>query len=536
MCIVLSMHTSYTSMARDLYQLIQHLGLRNIPQVLFGHAMCAGDRTEKAALSECASTTLEEMDEKVAEKAPQPSFTASANPKQVTLFDCCTAAQQEEKAGRCQKANNSLGCGEQDKSGTAASVIASLKCGRGRKMSLSLPRKQLQQLEPPKIEPSPAIASSREKTGPFSGEGGSKAEQSSKYNRPGRRLQPMRAAKRLKLVMDQAFKEEEDCSISACNNNPLQHEPKQIKSSPVSDARGRFTRTRAISISPLINDDEDCEDFDSSPKYSSPLCKQPRRAMKKEDHTECDASLKYSSPLRKQPRRAVKRLNFGVDSRNGLGEDGKPFYHPIPTEVIELDSGVSAGNSGQSSTVNMEHTSNLEWGEKETPQPHAASVSGRDGGTSSACRETDSPEESAAIVTVALRSSTEDERPLRSTSSQFTSEGPPTDSNTRPPPTSLAQSYSSEHQSSTHALVIVDSSSDSFQQLLAGEVYVRVLSHAVEYLEKQRRYHEACALLQYLLAQNQHGLSKRGIWFDRLALNLDFHLKKQSEVSLSCPR
>ena len=514
MCIALSMYTSYTSMARDLYQLMQHLGLHNIPQALFGHAMCAGDRTEKAALSECASSTLEEMDEKVAEKAPQPSFTASANPKQVTLFDCCTAAQQEEKEGRRQKANNSLGCGEQDKSGTAASVIASLKCGRGRKMSLSLPRKQLQQLEPQKIEPSPTIASSREKTGLFSGEGGSNAEQSSKYNRPGRRLQPMQAAKRLKLVMDQAFEEdiddEEDCSISACNNNPLQHEPKQIKSSPVSDARGRFTKTRASSISPLINDDEDCEDFDSSPKYSS--------------------------QLRKQPRRAVKRLNFGVDSRNGLGEDGKPSYHPIPTEVIELDSGVSAGNSGQSSTVNMEHTSNLEWGEKETSQPHAASVSGWDGETSSACRETDSPEESAAIVTVALRSSTEDERPLRSTSSQFTSEGPPTDSNTRPPTTSLAQSYSSEHQSSTHALVNVDSSSDSFQQLLAGEVYVRVLSHAVEYLEKQRRYHEACALLQYLLAQNQHGLSKRGIWFDRLALNLDFHLKKQNEVSLSCPR
>ena len=499
--------------------------------------MCAGDRAEQAALSECASTTLEEMDEKVAENAPQPSFTSSANRKQVTLFDCCTAAQQEEKAGRHQKANKSFGCGEQDKSGTAASVIASLKCGRGRKMSLSLRRKQLQQLEPKLIEPSSAIVSSREKTSPFSGEGGSNAEQLSKYSRPGRRLQPMRAAKRLKLVMDQAFKEEgiddeEDYSISTCSSNPLQHEPKQIKSSPVSDARGRFTRARTSSISTLANDDEDCEDFDPSPKYNSPLRKQPRRAMKKEDRTEYDASPKYSSPLRKQPRRAVKRLNFGADSRNGLGEDGKSSYHPISTEVIELDSGASPGSSGQSSTVNMEHMSNLEWGETETPQCHATSVSGRDGETSSACRDGDSPGESAAIVTVALRSSTKDERPLQSTSSQCTSEGPPSVSTTRPPPTSLAQSYSPEHQSSTHAPVNVDSPSDSFQQLLAGEVYVRVLSHAVEYLEKQRRYCEACALLQYLLAQNQHGLSKRGIWFDRLALNLDFHLKKQSEVSL----
>lgn len=464
--------------------------------------MCAGDRTENAALSECAGTTLEERERKVAEKTPQSSFAASANPKQITLFDCCTAAQKEEKIGRRQKSNSSLGCGVLDKSRTAASVTASLKCGRGRKMSLSLHRIQLQQLEPKLIELSPTIASSVEKTGLFSGEGGSNTEPSSKYSSPGRRLQPMRAAKRLKLVMDQGFKEEAiDDEVSTCDNSPLQHEPKQIKSSPVSDAR-----TRTSSISPLIYDGEHCEDFDPSPKYSS--------------------------PLRKQPRRAVKRLNFGADSRNGLGVDGKTSYYPIPMEVIELDSGVSAGSSGQSSTVNMEPMANLEFGEKETPQPHAASVSGQD----VACRETDFTEESATIVTVAIRSSTEDERrPLQSTSSQFTSEGPPpASSSTRPPPTRLAQSYSSEHQSSTHALVNADSPSDSFQQLLAGEVYVRVLSHAVEHLEKQRRYREACALLQYLLAQNQHGLSKRGIWFDRLALNLDFHLKKQSEVSLFC--
>jgi len=67
-------------------------------------------------------------------------------------------------------------------------------------------------------------------------------------------------------------------------------------------------------------------------------------------------------------------------------------------------------------------------------------------------------------------------------------------------------------------------------QFTAGWVYARALSTAVEYLEKQGRYEGANDLLLCLLSQDIYCRSSRGRWWDRLALNLDHHLKLKEEV------
>ena len=64
-----------------------------------------------------------------------------------------------------------------------------------------------------------------------------------------------------------------------------------------------------------------------------------------------------------------------------------------------------------------------------------------------------------------------------------------------------------------------------------GSVYSRTLSHCVEYLEKCRRYEQANKLLETLLSQSTYSTTSRGRWWERLALNLDQHLKKYNEVS-----
>lgn len=453
---------------------------------------CAAGATKRADLGTCDRPTSQER----TEVAPKPSFTSSSNAKQVTLIDCCSAVLQQQVGGRNRKAKGSS-CDEQDKSCTG-DPTTSLKGGRDGRLRLSLRHKQPQQL-PKLVKSSPATTNSIKKASPISNESENDVELSPKHNRPKRRLQPMRAAKRLKLIMDQASKEGKE------DNEQCSHtEPKRVKSSPILNIRSRRRKSSSLDD----DNDEDCVEFETSSKYSS--------------------------PLRKQPRRAVKRLNFGADPRNGVGEDGESLRSSLPIDGIELDRGVSGGSSGQSSTLNMEHIADLKGVDKETSQHHMDSTAEQVGERNSTCRGSDCTEEYAPIEKGALQSHVEEESPLPSMSRQSTSEEPQISDGTMPPIASQSQSSSSGLQSSANVLIKTGPPADSSQQLSASEVHVRVLSHAVEYLEKQRRHREACALLQYLLALSQHGRSRRGLWFDRLALNLDFHLKRQNEVSLFC--
>ena len=63
------------------------------------------------------------------------------------------------------------------------------------------------------------------------------------------------------------------------------------------------------------------------------------------------------------------------------------------------------------------------------------------------------------------------------------------------------------------------------------DVYARILSHCVEYLEKCRRYEQANKLLETLLSQLTYCINSHGRWWERLALKSDQHLKKYTEVS-----
>ena len=70
----------------------------------------------------------------------------------------------------------------------------------------------------------------------------------------------------------------------------------------------------------------------------------------------------------------------------------------------------------------------------------------------------------------------------------------------------------------------------AFKQFSSKTMDVEVLNLVVEVLEKKRKYREACSLLFLLVGSEDLGNSKRGHWFERLALNLDFHLKRYKEV------
>ena len=63
-----------------------------------------------------------------------------------------------------------------------------------------------------------------------------------------------------------------------------------------------------------------------------------------------------------------------------------------------------------------------------------------------------------------------------------------------------------------------------------GSLCIHVLTLCVESWEKLRDYFEANRLLVLLLSQNVFGYYKRGHWWERLALNLDSHLKEKSKV------
>ena len=82
----------------------------------------------------------------------------------------------------------------------------------------------------------------------------------------------------------------------------------------------------------------------------------------------------------------------------------------------------------------------------------------------------------------------------------------------------------------------IDSSLPSFFLSFShGHVCVRVLSRGVEYLEKSGRYQEANQLLQWLLSQQVYGVRHRGRWWDRMALNWDFHVKDKGKVCKNRP-
>ncbi|KAL3865763.1 hypothetical protein ACJMK2_043119 [Sinanodonta woodiana] len=60
-------------------------------------------------------------------------------------------------------------------------------------------------------------------------------------------------------------------------------------------------------------------------------------------------------------------------------------------------------------------------------------------------------------------------------------------------------------------------------------VYYRVRSQAVDILQRSKKYVEAVHLLQELLSQTVYCSNYRGWWWDRLALNLDVHLKSTKQ-------
>jgi len=77
---------------------------------------------------------------------------------------------------------------------------------------------------------------------------------------------------------------------------------------------------------------------------------------------------------------------------------------------------------------------------------------------------------------------------------------------------------------------VVQAPESMFNQYTEGSVYTRMLSSCVEFLEKCRLYGQANELLERLLSQSLYCVGSRGRWWERLALNLDQHLKKHSEV------
>ncbi|CAL8356758.1 unnamed protein product [Lota lota] len=63
-----------------------------------------------------------------------------------------------------------------------------------------------------------------------------------------------------------------------------------------------------------------------------------------------------------------------------------------------------------------------------------------------------------------------------------------------------------------------------------GWAYTRILSRGVEILQRQRCYKEAVEELRSLLAQTVYCPDSRGRWWDRLALNLQQHLKQPEQA------
>ncbi|XP_036133732.1 fanconi-associated nuclease 1 [Molossus molossus] len=71
------------------------------------------------------------------------------------------------------------------------------------------------------------------------------------------------------------------------------------------------------------------------------------------------------------------------------------------------------------------------------------------------------------------------------------------------------------------------------RRFTVGWVYTRILSRAVEILQRLHMYEEAVKDLEDLLSQKTYCPDSRGRWWDRLALNLHQHLKRP-ELAVRC--
>jgi len=65
-------------------------------------------------------------------------------------------------------------------------------------------------------------------------------------------------------------------------------------------------------------------------------------------------------------------------------------------------------------------------------------------------------------------------------------------------------------------------------------MYVRILTYGVEVLQFAKRYREAVNQLEQLIGQHVYHREYRGRWYDRLALNLNYHLKQPMQVLPIC--
>ena len=68
------------------------------------------------------------------------------------------------------------------------------------------------------------------------------------------------------------------------------------------------------------------------------------------------------------------------------------------------------------------------------------------------------------------------------------------------------------------------------RRFTAGSVYISLLNKRIEALQCLKKYREAVDLLQMLIDQDVYLLTHRGHWYDRIALNLETHLKDHKKV------
>lgn len=72
--------------------------------------------------------------------------------------------------------------------------------------------------------------------------------------------------------------------------------------------------------------------------------------------------------------------------------------------------------------------------------------------------------------------------------------------------------------------------SEFLRYYTAGSVLVRLLHQGIEILQRRKDYTTAVSLIRELLSQDVYNLDLHGFWWERLALNLDAHLKQQGQA------
>lgn len=76
------------------------------------------------------------------------------------------------------------------------------------------------------------------------------------------------------------------------------------------------------------------------------------------------------------------------------------------------------------------------------------------------------------------------------------------------------------------------SCSNTFWKLFTvGHICLRVLHYCIECLEKLHQYDRATKLLELCLSQTIYGKHRRGKLFERIAVNLDYHINDFNKVS-----